>query len=112
MAEQAPTSLQYAWTGLVVGGLLGLLVSRNMLTLGCSLLLIMLGLQLLYIAVDPNVALLVLVLLNLATCSLALSIAYLCGLVRSRLRTHELPGPYQLRDMQPTPNISGAPGKL
>lgn len=111
-ADAGRMPLHYAWTTLVVGGLLCMLVARNLLTLGCGLVAVMLGLQLLYIAVDPDIALLVIVLLNLATSGLALTIAYLGGLVRSRLRTYELSRLYQLHDVQPARPDLGVPGKL
>ncbi len=81
---------QYGWTLLVLTGLIQLIISQNMLKLGCGVLLIGLGLQLFYLDWSTSIGLPVLALLHIAMIVLALVVAYLCGLLYGRLQTLEL----------------------
>ncbi len=90
--------IDYAWIMVLLAGLLQILTTQNLLKIGCGLLVIGLGLQLLYIGAVPSLSLLVLALLNLGMLALALIVAYLSGLVYGRVKTLELPELYRLID--------------
>lgn len=79
--------VDYTWTLLLLGGVLQLVISQNLLKIGGGLLLLALGLQMLYVARSAAVGLVVLALLDVAMLVLALTIAFLCGLLYGRLRT-------------------------
>ncbi len=82
--------VDYAWTLLLLGGVLLLATADTLLKIGFALLLLAFGLKLFYLGIAPRVGLIELALLNLVTIVLALLTAYLGGLLYGRFKTLDL----------------------
>ena len=80
----------YAWTLLLLGGILLLVTAATVLTVGFGLVLLLYGLKLLYLSTVPRIGLAELTLFNLATIVMALMGAYLTQLLSTGLKTLSL----------------------
>ncbi len=87
---ESPREIDYAWTILLLSGLLLILTADMLLQIGLGLLLLAFGLKLFYLSVATRAGLLELALLNIVTIVLALVTAYLSGLLYGRLKTLDL----------------------
>lgn len=84
------TTIDFVWYWLGLIGLFTMVVAGDMLKVGLGLLLCIGSIDVLYIAVASSVQVFPLALLGLVEIVLALSIAYLSGLLYGRLKTLEL----------------------
>ena len=82
--------IDFAWYWLGLTGLFTLVVAGDLLKIGLGLLLCAGSIDLLYSAIATTVQVFPVALLNLMTIILALTVAYLSGLLYGRLKTLEL----------------------
>lgn len=87
--------VDYAWTCLILGGILAIVIADTLLRVGLGLLLLALGLKLFYVGIVPRAGLVELALLNLLTIGVALVVAYLSALLYGRLKTLDLETMYR-----------------
>ncbi len=87
--------VDFAWYWLGLTGLFTIVIAGDMLKIGLGLLLIVSSVDLVYTAVASTVQVFPLALLSLTTIVLALSVAYLSGLLYGRLKTLDLAELYQ-----------------
>lgn len=83
-------SVDFAWYWLGLTGLFTLVTAVDLLKIGLGLMLCASGIDLLYTAISSSVRVFPLALLSIVTIVLALSVAYLSGLLYGRLKTLEL----------------------
>jgi hypothetical protein len=86
----APREIDYAWTLLLLSGVLSIVLADTLLRIGLGLTLLSFGLKLFYLAVAARVGLTEVALLNIVTLALALIVAYLSALLYDQRNTLKL----------------------